>query len=360
MELRRGFLKKGLLAAASPLVAENIFAQSQQPVKKARKKHWIWINPNTKEDSVDINKKFMLYKECGIGGILFEADSEKHFREAKKIGLEAHRWNWTMNRGDKNLLQNHPEWYAVSRDGRSCATHPPYVGYYRWLCPSKPEVLDFLMNEAEQILSKDYIDGLHLDYIRFCDVVLPLNLWKQYNVDQRTELAEYDFCYCETCRSKYKSQTGKDPLDLKYPDEVLSWRLFRYEAINHVVNQLATVAKKHNKWITAAVFPTPEVARRNVRQDWTNWDLNAVFPMIYHGFYQEDVKWIGDAVKEGVHFLQGKFPIYAGLYLPDFKNMEELAEGIEYAMKNGAAGVSIFGHASTEVLNVLKSSLANT
>ena len=357
MTLRRGFIKTGLLAAASPLIAEGLIAQPQQTEKKARKKHWIWINPNKKDDVAEIKKQYITYKESGIAGILFEADSEKHFREAKKIGIEAHRWNWTMNRGDKNLLKNHPEWYAVSRDGRSCATHPPYVGYYRWLCPSKPEVLDFLMNEADQILSKDYIDGLHLDYIRFCDVVLPLNLWSKYNIDQRTELAEFDFCYCDTCRSKYKSQTGNDPLDLKYPDEVLSWRLFRYEAINLVVNQLATVARKHKKWITAAVFPTPEVARRNVRQDWTNWNLNAVFPMIYHGFYQEDVKWIGDAVKEGVHFLQGKFPIYAGLYLPDFKNMDELAQGMQFAMNNGAAGVSIFGRATPEVLYLLKNYL---
>ena len=358
MSQRRGFIKKGLLAAASPLISASLIAKPEQQVIKAKNKHWIWINPNPKEDPVAIKKQYKAFKEAGIGGILFEADSEKHFREAKKLGLEAHRWNWTMNRGDKNLLQDHPEWYAISRDGKSCATHPPYVGYYRWLCPSKPEVLEFLMAEADQILSKDYVDGLHLDYIRFCDVVLPLNLWKQYNVDQRTELPEFDFCYCETCRSTFKAQTGKDPLDFKFPDEALSWRLFRYEAINRVVNQLATVAKKHNKWITAAVFPTPEVARRNVRQDWTNWNLDAVFPMIYHGFYQEDVQWIGDAVKEGVHFLNGKFPIYAGLFIPDFNNnMEDLEKGIRNAMNHGAAGIAIFGSPSPEVLNVLKSTL---
>ncbi len=358
MSQRRGFIKKGLLAAASPLISASLIAEPEQQAIKAKKQHWIWINPHPKDDLAEIKKQYNRFKEAGIGGILFEADSEKHFREAKKLGLEAHRWNWTMNRGDKKLLQDHPEWYAISRDGKSCATHPPYVGYYRWLCPSKPEVLEFLMAEADQILSKDYVDGLHLDYIRFCDVVLPLNLWKQYNVDQRTELPEYDFCYCETCRSTFKAQTGKDPLDFKFPDEALSWRLFRYEAINRVVNHLATVAKKHNKWITAAVFPTPEVARRNVRQDWTNWDLNAVFPMIYHGFYQEGVQWIGDAVKEGVHFLHGKFPIYAGLFIPDFNNnMEDLEKGIRNAMNNGAAGISIFGSPSAEVLNVLKSTL---
>ena len=103
------------------------------------------------------------------------------------------------------------------------------------------------------------------------------------------------------------------------------------------------------------MFPTPEVARRNVRQDWTNWNLNAVFPMIYHKFYQEDVKWIGDAVEEGVHFLNGKFPVYAGLFLPDFENTDQLKEGITNALTKGAKGVSLFGNVTDEVLDVLKS-----
>jgi hypothetical protein len=354
MSKRRAFIKNGLLSTASPIFAGSLPAFEEQNGSKQKAKHWIWINPNRKDAVEEVRKYYGELKNAGFRGILFEADSEMHFREAKAFGLEAHRWNWTMNKGVKELLEKHPDWYAVSRDGKSCADNPPYVGYYRWLCPSKPEVLNYLMNEAEQILAKDYIDGLHLDYIRFCDVVLPLNLWKQYNLDQRTELPAFDFCYCETCRSKYKAQSGKDPLDLKYPEASLSWRLFRYEAITHVVNSLATVAQKHKKWITAAVFPTPEVARRNVRQDWTNWNLNAVFPMIYHGFYQEDVKWIGDAVKEGTHFLAGKFPLYAGLYLPDFNNdMSQLDQGIKYALVNGAAGISLFGRATAEVLEVV-------
>ncbi len=355
MNKRRSFIKSGLLTASAPLLHLSLPMLSMASETSKKGKHWIWINPDHKQEAAAITKEYAALKDAGIRGILFESDSEKHFRAAKQLGLEGHRWNWTMNNGSKALLANHPEWYAVSRDGKSCATHPPYVGYYRWLCPSKPEVIAFLKNEAEKILSKDYIDGLHLDYIRFCDVVLPLNLWSQYKVDQRTEMAEYDFCYCETCRAKFKAQTGKDPLEFTYPDEALSWRLFRYEAINNVVNTLAEVAQKHKKWISAAVFPTPEVARRNVRQDWTNWNLSAVFPMIYHGFYQEEVKWIGEAVKEGVHFLNGKFPLYAGLYLPDFKgNMEELAAGMGHAMKNGAAGISLFGRPSSEVLAVLK------
>jgi hypothetical protein len=76
--------------------------------------------------------------------------------------------------------------------------------------------------------------------------------------------------------------------------------------------------------------------------------------MIYHGFYKEGVRWIGDAVAEGVHFLDGKFPLYAGLYLSDFKSDDEIRQGIQYALKNGAAGVSLFGDVSKgKVLDIL-------
>ena len=126
-----------------------------------------------------------------------------------------------------------------------------------------------------------------------------------------------------------------------------------------MVNSLSDIAHSKNKKITAAVFPTPEVARRNVRQDWTNFHLDGVCPMIYHGFYKEDVPWIGNAVAEGVHFLAGKFPLYAGLYLSDFKSEAEIRQGIQVALKNGAAGVSFFGNVeNNNVLTILKEETA--
>jgi hypothetical protein len=80
--------------------------------------------------------------------------------------------------------------------------------------------------------------------------------------------------------------------------------------------------------------------------------------MTYHGFYKEKVTWIGDAVTEGVHFLAGTFPLYAGLYLPDFKSDDEIAEGIRLALKNGAAGVSFFGDVKQSVLDILTREMA--
>jgi hypothetical protein len=354
MTNRRNFVKSaGMGALAASLLSTESLAKTED-FKTKTFKHWVWINPNLADKDEELLHKYKKYFDAGIRGIFFEADSEKHFKTAKASKLEAHRWIWTMNRGEKSLLTSHPEWYAKNRKGESCADHPPYVNYYRWLCPSRDEVKKYLEEEVRNQLSKDYIDGIHLDYVRFCDVILPVNLWKNYKIEQTRELPEYDFCYCEVCRAKFKAWKGMDPLEIEFPEASLSWRKFRYDRITEVVNHLSSVASTFKKPITAAVFPTPEVAKRNVRQDWVNWNLSGICPMIYHGFYKEDVSWIGDAVMEGVKGLAGKFPLYAGLFLPDFKNKEEIKEGISFALKSGASGVSFFGDLGDETLKILK------
>lgn len=348
---KRDFIKCTAMAGFAAALPFPVQVPDQ---KKQAVKHWVWVRPNDNDEASTLDNRYDKYYAAGIRGIFFEADSEKHFKAAKRNRLEAHRWMWTMNRGEKELLALHPDWYAVSRTGGSCATHPPYVDYYRWLCPSRPEVSDYLDRQAKLILQKDYVDGLHLDYVRFCDVVLPVNLWEKYGIVQDRELPEYDFCYCNVCRAEFNKRKGIDPMDLEYPAESLSWRKFRYNQVTSIVNRLAQSAASYNKPISAAVFPTPEVARRLVRQDWTRWNLNSVFPMIYHGFYKEEVAWIGEAVTESLEALCGRFPVYAGLFLPDFKNEAELKQGIELAMANGATGVSLFGDISDKVLSVLK------
>lgn len=351
---KRDFIKTSLLAGIGLGGFKNSLATVQNDQRKSTVlKHWVWENPNSQEDEKSLKEKYERFYKAGIRGMFFESDSEKHFRMAKTAGLEAHRWMWTMNRGEKELLENHPQWYAINRNGESCATKPPYVNYYRWLCPSKPEVLAYLENEVRQILEKEYVDGIHLDYIRYCDVILPVNLWQNYQIVQQKELPEYDFCYCQTCRTKYKEMENVDPLEIEFPDQSLSWRQYRYDQITKVVNQLAKVAHKQGKQITAAVFPTPEVARRIVRQDWTKWNLDGICPMIYHGFYKEQPQWIGTAVAEGLHFLCGRFPLYAGIYLPDFKSEDELKTGIRAALQNGASGISFFGNVDEKTLSTL-------
>ncbi len=351
---KRQFLKTFSLAALTANkwgISSPAFAQEN---KNHQWNHRAWIHPSKDESYEILNARYKSYREAGITVIYIEGGSEIHARIAKENGLEAHYWGWTLLKNDPALMKARPEWYAVNRNGKSTTTHPAYVDYYRWLCPSREDIHEYLEIEARKQLAKDEVDGYHLDYIRYCDVILPVNLWNKYKIVQTDELPEYDYCYCKVCQHKFEQEYGINPTTLEFPDQSPSWRAFRYDNVTRIVNRIAIAAQEFGKPLTAAVFPTPEISHRLVRQDWTNWNLSAVNPMIYHEFYRESVQWIGQAVKEGVHGLNNRCPLYAGLYLPDFKTEDELRNGIVLALRNGAAGVTIFSNPNENILRVLK------
>ena len=150
------------------------------------------------------------------------------------------------------------------------------------------------------------------------------------------------------CRATFEQQTGIDPLNLEDPPSHDAWLQYRYDTITRVVNMLADVVHEQGKQLTAAVFPTPDIARSLVRQQWTKWNLDAALPMIYHSFYNEDVAWIGEATRAGVEALDGKFPLYSGLFVPEL-TPDELAQAADLSMANGAEGIVLFqGRTLTE------------
>ena len=83
-------------------------------------------------------------KECGISGVMFEGYDENLYRMCKEAGLEAHFWKWTMNRAE--LLNVHPDWFAVNRKGESTHDKPAYVNYYRFLSVSYTHLIFFFFS----------------------------------------------------------------------------------------------------------------------------------------------------------------------------------------------------------------------
>lgn len=303
-------------------------------------KNWMWERIKEKWSDEQYAAHFKKAHECGISGILFEGYDERVYRLCKEAGLEAHYWLWTMNRRD--LLEKHPEWGAVSRSGKSTYDNPPYVDYYRFLCPTHPGVADTIAADYLRCANLKYVDGMQLDYVRFPDVVLPTSLWGNYGIDQSSELPEYDFCYCDLCREEFKKLTGRDPLLEQYPAQDQSWLNFRLDAITKVVRKIHETLAADGKFLSAAVFPGPSMATKMVRQDWGNWPLPAYFPMIYNGFYNEGPEWIGRSVAESVKAVGGKALIYAGIMYPDLKKGDDFEKALDAAYGNGAAGVSFF------------------
>ena len=231
----------------------------------------------------------------------------------------------------------------MNRKGDSTADKPPYVHYYRFLCPSREEVVEHLVKDYAEVVSQDGVAGAHLDYVRYPDVILPRALWKKYDLVQNEELPEFDYCYCEVCRQGFEKEHGVDPLKLEDPAASEAWKRWRYDRVTNAVNRIAKAVRAKGKHITAAVFPGPSVARKLVRQDWGRWDLDAFFPMLYHSFHAAELPWIETMTREGVKALGGRRPLYAGLYLAQLKGEGEFEKAVAHARAGGATGVALFG-----------------
>jgi uncharacterized lipoprotein YddW (UPF0748 family) len=305
---------------------------------------WIWFHATRPNDAAYWRRRLRDLRAAGVTGVLVEG-SDPGTRiiadAARANGIEFHRWIFMMYRYFDARAKRNPEWFSVSRKGHSSLTRPPYVPQYNWLCPTREPVRAYLRGIVDAIAKRPEVDGVHLDYIRFIDVILPRGLWSKYNIVQDREYAQYDFCYCSACIDKFRRQSGIDPRELKDPSENVAWREFRWNAITEIVTLLGETARAHRKKITAAVFATPALARQMVRQAWDTWPVDAVFPMLYHNYYEQNVDWIGEATREGVAALPRTVPLYSGLFLPRL-DATELRRAIVVARDAGASGVALF------------------
>ena len=339
---RRNFLQLLGLSAGAAALAPRVQA-SPLTSRPTPFRGWTWFHGDNTTSPASWRRRFARLRAAGITGVLVEGgDSARIGAAAKAEGLAFHRWIFTMYRStDRWSKANHPEWFSVSRSGDSSLTKPPYVSYYNWFCPNREGVRAHLRAAVDRIAARPEVDGVHLDYIRFIDVILPRGLWSRYGLVQDREMPQFDFCYCEVCREKFRKLTGRDPLTLEDPAADEAWREFRWDSITEVVTLLSRTVRERGKTISAAVFATPTLARQCVRQAWERWPLDMVFPMLYQNFYNESVEWIGRAAREGVEALPPQVPLYAGLFVPRL-DPRALEKAVTLSRDAGAAGVSLF------------------
>ena len=326
------------------------------------------MRPSTKESDDYWKREFEKIRNLGIEAVLpqiyasnkalfningYETEQpllERLIPLAHSAGLQLHAWMWTMPCNHPDILSNHPDWYVVNRKGESANTDPAYVDYYKFLCPRKEETRRFVQKRVEALAAISELDGIHLDYVRMPDVILAEGLQPKYNIVQDQEYPEYDYCYCSTCRSSYKEKTGVDPMSIEDPANDETWYQFRYDAVVDMVNDyLVPAAKAKDKLITAAVFPNWE----SVRQQWHRFNLDGFLPMLYHGFYNEGIDWIGIETEKALTRLNHKKPVYSGIFLPHLSGPEDLKSAIQSGYAGGASGFCLFAY------NDLKDPLAD-
>ena len=302
-----------------------------------------WAHGSTTYNDSVWSKKLDEYKHLGISEVLVggsPAFLKELIPNANKRNIKIHAWMWTLNRPNDTIANKHPEWYAVNRAGKNSLEYNAYVNYYQWLSPFHPEARTYIKNNVKELSQIEGLASIHLDYVRYVDVILGADLQPKYNLDQDHEMPEYDYGYHPIAREAFKAQFGYDPQYMEHPELSTEWRQFRLNAITTLVNECAEIAHQNDQQLSAAVFPFPEMSRQMVRQAWNDWQLDMAFPMLYNNFYQESINWIGFATEQGVKDVD--FPIYAGLYSPALKKPNDLEKAIRLAKEKGAKGISIF------------------
>lgn len=302
-----------------------------------------WVHAGETFQQEEWEHKFEYYNSLGISEVLIGGKPEilkQIVPLATKHKIKVHGWMWTLNRPGDSIAQQHPEWYAVNRKGQNSLEYRAYVDYYQWLSPFHPEARTYIKNNAKAILEVEGLASVHLDYVRYVDVILGAELQPKYNLVQHTEMPEYDYGYHPIAREGFKKIFGKDPIEMEHPELSPEWKQYRLNAVTSLVNEIAEMVHDKDGKLTAAVFPFPERARQMVRQDWDKWNLDTAYPMIYQSFYNENIDWIGFVTEQDVQ--QTDFPIVAGLYTPALRDANDFEKAIRLAYEKGAAGISIF------------------
>ncbi|MEL6976421.1 MAG: hypothetical protein AAGL29_13640 [Bacteroidota bacterium] len=187
-----------LVLASCKEKQEAISSEEVVETVKETFKFWTWITADASRTDASYQEEFKKYYAHGITAVLINTEADPILLSrltpiATGAGLEVHAWMFTVNRpGDKVALQ-HPDWYQVSRSGKSCFDDRPYVDYYQWLSPSHPEAREHILGLVAALAEVEGISSVHLDYIRYPDVYLPIGLLPKYNLEQETELPDFDF-----------------------------------------------------------------------------------------------------------------------------------------------------------------------
>ena len=330
------------------IIAALVAAISCRP--KAEEEYpmfWTWL-----EDipSVNVEAAFAHMEEAGLDAVMLHAasveDYVKDVELAKKHGIKVYAWVWTLNppRQERpTMLQEHPDWFSVNRNGESVADVKAYVNSYKFLCPALPEVREYLARKVEEICAIDGVEGICLDYCRLIDCVLPISLAYNYNLRQDTEVwAEYDYGYHPAMIEKFMKEYGYDPRELQDPSRDEKWCAFRSAQITEVANIMCEVAHKAGKKVTASPFAAAGLANFMVFQDWPKWNLDMVHPMAYTDFYTMDPSFARDATLSNIKAAGPDVTVMCGVDTELGGDPEFIFDKMDAAFGAGAKGISLY------------------
>jgi uncharacterized lipoprotein YddW (UPF0748 family) len=217
-------------------------------------------------------------------------------RDAHAAGLRVHAWvnvlSLSQNREAPLLRDLGRDAVLVDQRGRSLLDYPdlevppPDRAWYRmgtpalYLDPAALGLVERLSAAfAELVRRHPDLDGLHLDYIRFPDV-LPFAPGSRFGVG-------LDFGHAASTRALFREQTGLEPPRAGSLENADAWDEWRRERVTALVAAIRSSVRavQPKLEISAAVIAFADRAYLSLMQDWRRWLrdglLEFAVPMAY-------------------------------------------------------------------------------
>ncbi len=272
---------------------------------------------------------------------------------AHAAGLRVHAWvnvlSLAGNTRSQLIADLGREAVLMDRFGRSILDYPkldvpePDRKYYRmgtpavWLDPSAPGVGELLAATfAELLVRYPELDGLHLDYIRYPDV-LPFIPGSRFGVG-------LDFGYGAATRARFEAETGlKAPFGASLAN-ANRWDAWRRGQITRLVAKLRGAALEVHAQVamSAAVWTYADRAYLALGQDWRGWLDAGLVDFAVPMAYTLDDRLLGYLAESFAHVPAGD-RIWMGLGVWLFGQNPQRALGqIRIVREAGAAGDALF------------------
>ena len=253
----------------------------------------------------------------------------------------------------------------VDRFGRSLLDYPdleiPYperrwlrMGTRKlWVDPAAPGVVETLEALVEELL-RGYPDlnGLHLDYIRYPDV-LPPSPGSSFGVG-------LDFGYGAASRKRFRRETGLTAPFGRETRHGRRWDTWRRERVDEVVRRLAATARgaRPGLQLSAAVGAYADRSYLSLFQDWRHWLDAAWLDFAVPMAYTRDDRLLGYLAHSALRGPNGD-RVWLGLGTWLFAKRPSAARRqLEQARALGAPGIAFFSYDALWNNTALRNALA--